>query len=154
MRKTAITLFVVLACAASILLAQNPPAPPNPAGHAQHRVQYLTTVLNLTATQQQQALTLFTNAGKSGATAHDSMKAAHQALETAVKNNDSAGIEQAATTIANLMAQRIATQAKAQAAFYQILTPEQRTKLDQLEAQRPGGFGHGMGPGGFGPGPR
>ncbi len=153
MRKLSIALFVTLVCGASPLLAQNPPAPPDPAARAQHRVQYLTTVLNLTAAQQQQATTIFTNAANSGSTLRDSMKTAHQALDTAIKNNDSAGIEQAATNIGNLMAQRIAAEAKANAAFYQILTPDQRNKMDQLKAERPGGFGHGMGRGPFGPGP-
>jgi Spy/CpxP family protein refolding chaperone len=74
------------------------------------------------------------------------MKTAHEALDAAVKSNDSAGITQAATNIGNLMAQMVAAHAKASAAFYQILTPDQQAKFNQLEDHGPG-FAVGFGPG-------
>jgi Spy/CpxP family protein refolding chaperone len=157
MRKTTLVLLI-LACASALMIAQaqNPPGPPDPAKMVQHRVQYLTTVLNLTAAQQQQATTIFTNAETSQSGVHGTMKAAHQSLETAVKSNDASGITQAANTIGNLTAQMVSAHATADAAFYQILTPEQQSKMTQLEKEHPG---PGMGPGGphgmmGGPGPR
>jgi Spy/CpxP family protein refolding chaperone len=147
MRKTTFVLLILaLASALLIAQAQNPPAPPDPAKMVQHRVNYLTTVLNLNATQQQQATTIFTNAETSPSGIHGSMRAAHQALQTAVKNNDTNGISQAANTIGNLTAQVVAAHATASAAFYQILTPDQQAKMTQLEKNGPGPHAMGMGP--------
>lgn len=115
----------------------------------QRRVSMLTTLLTLTTAQQQQATTIFTNAATADATVFSSMKTARQNLDTAIKNNDSASIDQLATTIGNLTAQLTSTQAKADAAFYQILTADQQTKYAQLEASG-ALFGPGPGPG---PGP-
>jgi Spy/CpxP family protein refolding chaperone len=120
--------------------------PPDPATMIQHRVSRLTTLLNLTAAQQQQATTIFTAAATASQTARTSMRTAHQSLTTAIKNNDAGGIEQAATTIGNLTAQSTMSDAKTQAAFLQILTPDQVTKYNQL-----GPGGHGFGRGGPGP---
>jgi Spy/CpxP family protein refolding chaperone len=153
MRKTTIAILLILTCA-TLLLAQtaptNAPQPPDPATMAQRRVQHLTTLLNLSAAQQQQATTIFTNAATAASAARNNMRSAHQALATAVKNNDAAAIDQAAAAIGTLTAQMTSAEAKANAAFYQILTPDQQSKLSQLEAERPG-FGLGMGPGGMGP---
>jgi Spy/CpxP family protein refolding chaperone len=112
----------------------------------QRRVSFLTTLLSLTAAQQQQATSIFTTAATAGATVFSSLKTARQSLETAVKNNDSATIDQVSATIGNSTAQRTANDAKADAAFYQILTADQQSKLTQFEAQG-GGFGPGHGPG-------
>jgi Spy/CpxP family protein refolding chaperone len=137
------------AFATSLLLAQGPGNRPTPEMMVQHRVEFLTTQLALTSAQQQQATTIFTNAATAGATVRGNLKLAHQNLETAVKNNDTAGIEAAAAAIGNLTAQQTATGAKAQAAFYQILTPDQQAKFAQLGGPDHGGFGRG----GFGGGP-
>ncbi|HLJ88893.1 MAG TPA: Spy/CpxP family protein refolding chaperone [Candidatus Angelobacter sp.] len=159
MKRTASTISATLAVfisIASLLYAQEsanpsaPPNPPNPAARAQHRVKFLTNKLSLTAQQQQQALTIFTNASSSEQTMHGSMKTAHQNLQNAIKSNDTAGIEQASNTIGNLMAQTTAAHAKAQAAFYQILTPDQQSKLSEMEKDGPRGFFHGHRPGHFG----
>ena len=132
----------ILAIGALALMAQEPAGlpsgPPDPATMAQHRVQFLTNQLSLTAQQQQQALTIFTSVAISESSMRESMKATHDSLRTAVKNNDANGITQAANTIGNLTAQATVTQAKADAALYAILTPDQQTKLAQMESQGPG----------------
>jgi len=110
--------------------------PPDPATIAQHRVDMLTKILSLTSDQQQQALTIFTEAETSVSSLHDSMKTSHEALATAVKTNDENGISQASATIGNLTAQMTATEAKADATLYATLTPDQRAKFDQIEAKR------------------
>ncbi|HEY6253353.1 MAG TPA: hypothetical protein VI685_25635, partial [Candidatus Angelobacter sp.] len=56
----------------------------------------------------------------------------------------------AATNLGNLTAQAISNHAKAEAAFYQILNPDQQSKWTQLRS-RWGGHGHGHR--GFGPPP-
>jgi Spy/CpxP family protein refolding chaperone len=150
MKKTLGILVFISALGISALVAQSPATGANHGNFVQHRVNFLTTLLSLTATQQQQATTIFTTAATAQASVHSSMTAAHQSLQTAVEGNDAAGIEQAATTIGSLTTQTTLNQAKADAAFYQILTPAQQTKLTQFESQSHGRMGHGMGPAGFG----
>jgi Spy/CpxP family protein refolding chaperone len=145
-KKTFVLVLLTLVFAASISFAQgHRGGPPDPATMVQRHVQHLTTVLSLTSSQQQQATTIFTNAMNGASSIHSDMKTAHQNLATAIKNNDQAGITSAANTIGNLTSQMIASHAKAQAAFNQILTPDQQSKMSQLESE-----GHGMGGMGFG----
>jgi Spy/CpxP family protein refolding chaperone len=101
----------------------------------------------LTTQQQQQATTIFTEAANNGKTFHDQMKTAHQNLQTAVQKNDAAGIEQASNTIGTMMGQMTAAHAKADAAFYQTLTPDQQTKMNELKSHHggPGMHMHGHG---------
>lgn len=136
-----------LLLSSALVFAQGRGNPPDPATFVQHRVDRLTTLLSLNSTQQQQATTIFTNAATAENSLRTSLKTAHQSLQEAVQKNDSASIDQASATIGNLTAQMTSAQAKADAAFYQILTPDQQTKFTQAESQ--GGFGRGRGPGGF-----
>ena len=148
MKKPLFAFLVLMSFASALLLAQtnsNPPGPPTPAMRVQHRVQFLTTMLSLNSAQQQQATTIFTKAATAEQEIHNSMKTAHQDLNNAVKANDAGAIDQAAQSIASVMAQTISTQAKANAAFRQLLNADQQAKLDQLDAQGPHGFTTGGG---------
>jgi Spy/CpxP family protein refolding chaperone len=137
-RKTVIvTLLLTVVCATTFLSTQTSPSPVT---IAQHRVSYLTTLLSLGSAQQQQAMTIFTNAATTASGLRTQMKTARQSLATAVKADDTATISQASTTIGNLVAQEISNQAIAKAAFYKTLTPDQQSTLTQLESQR-----HGIG---------
>jgi Spy/CpxP family protein refolding chaperone len=138
-KRITVTVLALVAVA-TIVFAQGVPKH-DPQQHIQNHLKFLTTVLSLTQQQQQQATTIFTNAAGNHQQIYASMKTAHESLQTAIKNNDGAGIEQASTQIGNLVAQMTASHAKAQAAFYQILTPEQQTKFNELQAE---GHGHGM----------
>jgi Spy/CpxP family protein refolding chaperone len=131
------------------MLGQSPSSPPNPTERAQHHVKMMTTLLNLTAAQQQQATTIFLNASRSEDSVHQNMKSAHESLHTAIKNNDSAGMEQAATMIGQYEGQLTLIHAKSEAAFYQTLTPEQQTKLAEFESEHGEHMGPHGGPGGF-----
>jgi Spy/CpxP family protein refolding chaperone len=112
-------------------------------------VKFLTTLLSLTATQQQQATTIFTNEATAETTVHDSMKTAHESLQNAVKANDTEAIDQTANTIGELTAQITSTHARAEAAFYQTLTADQQAKFAQLQRRpRDRGPFPGGGPGG------
>ncbi len=148
--KTIVTL-ILTAVLAGTLAAQAPPAPgpPSPADHAQRQVKFLTTMLSLTAAQQQQATTIFTDAATSAAAVHKNMRAARQSLDDAVKSNNSAGIDQTAANIGQLTTQLTSIEAKARAAFFQILTPDQQNKMTELRTHDGPGFGRHMGP----PGP-
>ncbi len=153
MKKIATVTILTLAVAVGILVAQQTaPTPPSAEQRVQHHIQFLTDALSLTSSQQAQATTIFTAAATSEDGQRAAMKSAHDALQAAIKANDSAAIDAAAKNIANLMAQFISTQAKAQAAFYQILTPEQQSKRGALGGPGMHGMGRGPGgPGGFGP---
>ena len=155
MKKTLTFTLLTIALATSLIYAQEPGNghPHDPAAMAQRHIQFLTNQLGLDQQQQQQATTIFTNAASSEASMHANMKTAHESLQTAIKNNDQNAISQAATNIGNLTSQSIANHAKAEAAFYQILRPDQQEKWTQLRSKW-GGHGHrGFGPPPGGPGP-
>ena len=159
MKKTGMILALACMLAAPAMFAQTadttaaPPSAGNRGTHmVQHRLNYLTTVLSLTPAQQTQVKNVLTNAAASGSATHASMRTAHDTLKTAVHANDAASMEQASNTIGTLMAQEILARSKTEAAIYQLLTPEQQTKMTQLESMgRHGGRGFG-GPEGAGPG--
>ena len=157
MKKTLSHFVFATTLAASLAFAQTASTPaPTRGNGVQRRVGFLTTLLTLTAAQQQQATTIFTNAAAAAMPVHTSLKAAREALKTAVAGNDAATIDTNANTIGSLTAQMTSIEAKADGAFYQILTPEQQTKFTQFESQGHGGFGGAgaMGPAGFRGGPR
>ena len=89
----------------------------------------LTTLLSLTADQQQQATAILAPAVTAHGALRTNLKNARQSLSSAIKNNDSAGINQAAVTIGNLTAQLTAAGANANAALYRILSPDQQSKF-------------------------
>ncbi|MGA7914746.1 MAG: Spy/CpxP family protein refolding chaperone [Candidatus Acidiferrales bacterium] len=154
MKKTAIALLLACVIAAPAVFAQESDAAPAPneggrgAHMVQHRVSYLTTVLSLNSAQQAQVTTILTNSEASRSTMHTSMNSAHTNLQNAIRSNDAAAMEQAANTIGTLTAQETLAHAKSEAAIYQVLTPDQQTKMAQLDTEG----GHRGGPG-FGPPP-
>jgi Spy/CpxP family protein refolding chaperone len=117
-------------------------------------VKYLTTLLSLTTAQRQQATAIYTNSATAEESVHLGLRSAHESLRTAIKNNDGASIDQASNALAQEIAQSTSTRAKADAAFYQILTPDQQSKLSDFESERPGPFPFGGPDSFFGPGPR
>lgn len=136
MIKSSIATLTLFLFVASSVLAQDPPRPSSPEDMVQHRVSYLTAVLSLSNAQQKQATAIFTNATRDVSAAHDGLRSAHEALSAAVKSNDNAGIEQAASAIGNYIAQLAAANAKGEAAFYEILTADQQDKMTRLEKAR------------------
>jgi Spy/CpxP family protein refolding chaperone len=152
--KIKLQLVTVLAFAAVVTaFAQTQHTPPSPADIAAHQVKRMTTLLSLTSAQQQQATTLYTNAATAEQSIRQSDRATHESLRTAVKSNDAAGIDQAASNIAQSTAQLTSIRAKADAAFYQILTAEQQAKFTELESEHMGlsdGPGEHGGPGAMG----
>src|ERR1700693_1164143 len=150
MKKTALALALASILTAPAVFAQTTASTTtetNGSGHAanmvQHRVNYLTTVLSLNSEHKTKITNIFTTAMASKSTTHASMKAAHTSLQTAIQSNDAAGMEQAANTVGSLMAQETLAHAKTEAAIYQVLTPEQQTKLTQLQSEEHHGHGFG-----------
>ena len=149
MNKKARTISIAALALAGLAVYAQQHQPPDPEQMIQRRITFLTEQLGLSSQQQQQATTIFTNAMTGEGSSRGQMKAAHQSLKAAITKNDSAGIDHAANSIANLMAQSISAHAKAEAAFYQTLTPDQQsTYAKMLEQHSPGmpGFYRG-GPG-------
>ena len=111
-----------------------------------NRVAHLTNLLDLTSAQAAQATSIFTSQINASTTLRTTLDTAHTNLQTAVKSNATATIDQLATSIGTLQGQLLALDAKADAAFYALLTSAQQTRFGSLHG---GGFGPG-GRGGHG----
>ncbi len=134
--------------ASALLLAQRPGpgGPPNSADMVQRHVEMLSEHLSLTAAQKQQATTILTDSESSQVTLRQSLRSAHEALNAAIQKNDANGIEAASAQVGSLTGQMTASQARAHAALFQTLTPDQQTQFKSM----PMGMGPGMGRGGPG----
>ena len=106
--------------------------PPDVATIVAREVSFLTTLLTLTTGQQTQATTIFTNALNSITPLETNITTAQTALSTAIKANDTPGITTQSTAIGTNQGQITLIQAKADAAFYALLTADQKTKLATL----------------------
>jgi Spy/CpxP family protein refolding chaperone len=115
--------------------------PPDPATIVQNEVTRLTTLLSLTTDQATQATTIFTTAATTVSPLQSTLNTDRQSLRTAIKNNDTATIDQLSATIGTLSGQVLDAQSRADAAFCAILTADQQAKLDQLGVPGRGGFG-------------
>ena len=142
--KLSLALFAVLGLL-PMAQAQTPPhTPPSPATMAQHEVQRYTTLLSLTPAQVEQATTYFTAEATARQNSWASEKTAHQAMEAAIKANDTATIQSTATTLGQMEGEMMAAHATARAQFYSILTADQKTKFGELEKEHMmGGPGRG-----------
>lgn len=117
--------------------------PPDPAKMVERRVSMLTRWLELAPDQVTQATSIFTGAATASQAVRTSMQSNHKALREAVKANSIAGIDQAANALGSATAQITSIDAKAEAAFYAILTADQKARYDRR--------GAAMGPMGAGP---
>ena len=146
MRNTTATLLMG-SLAASVLFGQSPRTPPTPAALAQRRVDMHTQRLGLNASQQQEALAIYTKSATANAGMQAGLRTAHDGLRTAIQTGATGNINNLATQIGNLTAESTVNDAMAEAEFYKILTPGQQATYSQ-----PGhrGFGRrpGQGPGG------
>ena len=160
--KNKLIRFVGMAALASgMMFAQAPASPAQPQSPAERRQQFrgrmfdrMAAQLNLTDDQKQQAHSIMKSARESAQPINQQLKQNRVALHDAVKaGKPDADIDQLAATTGSLMGQTIAIRTKAFAKVYALLTPEQRTKADQLRGQGRGMFmgghehGHGAGSG-------
>lgn len=116
--------------------------PPDVATTVARQVSFLTTLLTLTTGQATQATTIFTTALNSIAPIEAQIATAHTALSAAIKTNTTAAITTQSAAIGTLAGQIVAIRANADAAFYLLLTADQKTKLDSLGTDF---FGRGLG---------
>jgi Spy/CpxP family protein refolding chaperone len=142
--KLSLALFAILGLL-PMAQAQTPPhTPPSPAAMAQHEVQRYTTLLSLTPAQVEQATAYFTAEATARQNSWASEKTAHQAMEAAIKANDTATIQSTATTLGQMEGEMMAAHATARAQFYAILNADQKTKFGELEKEHMmGGPGRG-----------
>ncbi len=101
-------------------------------------MQRLSTRLNLTADQQQQAKAIFQQSREQMKSLQPQLKNEHQAISAAIKSDNEQQIDQVLQQNAQLNAQARAIHAKAMAKFYQILTPDQKAKFDQRGHRKAG----------------
>jgi hypothetical protein len=94
---------------------------------------FLSTLLSLTPTQQQQANSIFSAAISAKAALRTQVQSAHDALSDAVKSNNATTINHASAAIGALGAQKRALGAQANASFFQILTAAQQNTLTQFQ---------------------
>lgn len=125
--------------------------PPDPAQMVTMRVNMLAERLNLTDSQKTQATKIFTDAVAAAANARTALSDSHTKLADAIKANNTSTIDTLAVTIGQLEGQLAAINAKAEAAFYAVLTADQQAKYHV--GGGPGMFG-GRGFGGQRMGPR
>jgi Spy/CpxP family protein refolding chaperone len=141
-----ITTASLLVLGAALAFGQRPTTPPDPATMATMRVNRLATRLNLTDAQKTSAIGIFTTAYTNAQTIQTNLHTNRDALSAAIKKNDTASIDQLSTASGALNGQLTAINSKAEAAFYALLTADQKTLYDAAPSGGPGGgFG---GPGG------
>jgi Spy/CpxP family protein refolding chaperone len=135
---------------AGMLSAQTPPPAQHPmAAHhqanGQARLQKLTTDLNLTPDQQTQAKAIFQKSWEQAKALRPKLREERVAVLNAVRSDNEREIDRLIARSSQFNAQEREIHAKAMAKFYSILTPDQKTKMDQkLNAfMRPAGVHRG-----------
>ena len=140
MKRQLIKFAAVTTLASGMMFAQAPSPSPNtqarPHNFIRQHMARIAQQLNLTDTQKQQAKTIFQQARQTAQPVREQLKQNRQALAEAAKaGNGEAAIQQLSARQGNLLGQMVAVRTEAFAKFYATLTPEQRTKADQLRQQ-------------------
>ena len=136
MKRTFLNVAGAAVLVAGMALAQNPPAQNSPhagrhGAQASSMIDRLSARLNLTDAQKQQAQSIFADARKTAQPVRAQIRQDKQALAAAVKSGSKADIDRISNNMGPLLAQASAIHAKAFANFYTILTPEQKSKVDE-----------------------
>jgi Spy/CpxP family protein refolding chaperone len=97
--------------------------------------QRMMQALNLTVAQKEQAKTIFDDARLKAQPIRQEMHQNREALYKAMKANDTALIERLSTQQGTLRGKMVTIRSLAMAKFFSILTPEQRTKADQIHQE-------------------
>ena len=144
--------FTALAIAGT-LAAQTPATPPSPGGTYGRTetggrtgrpgdmfIQRLTRELSLTPDQQTKVRHIFAETRKSVDALNPKLSEQHAALREAIKSNNEADIDRILHDNCGMMADVHALHAKAMAKVYQLLTPTQKARFDQMDARWFGGM--------------
>jgi Spy/CpxP family protein refolding chaperone len=93
--------------------------------------------LNLTDSQKQQAKAIFQQQRQTAQPVRQQLQQNRQALADAVKaGKANTDIQQLAAQQGTLLGQMVAIRTQAWSQFYNLLTPDQRTQLDQQSGQK------------------
>jgi periplasmic protein CpxP/Spy len=137
MKRQFIRFATAAALAAGLALAQTP-APQ--AGQARPPAEMRAAVrhrmmqnLNLTDAQKQQAKAIFQQAKADSQPIRDQLKQNREAFSSAVKGNNVSQIQSLSAQQGNLRGHLTAIHGEAMAKFYNLLTPDQRAKADQMQ---------------------
>jgi hypothetical protein len=95
-------------------------------------ISFLATLLSLSPGQQAETVSIFAAASTAGGELKATAKTQRKRLGASAGANDGAGIGQAALAIGKVASQRYTIDAKANAAFFQILTADQQEKLTKF----------------------
>jgi Spy/CpxP family protein refolding chaperone len=130
------TAVAVLGAATSLFAAETSPGTSPNNGHRHGRYAGLLSSLNLTPAQQAQEKAIFQDARQSAQPLHQQLRQTRQALRAAVESNNTAQIQQLASTQGSELGQLMAIRSTAMAKVYQTLTPDQQQHLAALRAAR------------------
>ncbi len=133
MRRHLIGIATVVALAAGLAFGQAAATPSNPAGLRAGLRQRMLKNLNLTDAQKAQAKDILQQARTAALPIRQQLQAGRQALATAVKNGDAVQIQALSATLGTLQGQALAIRSGAMARFYTILTPDQKTRAEQMQ---------------------
>jgi Spy/CpxP family protein refolding chaperone len=134
----------VAALAAGMVFAQAPTGNLQPGASPQQgrrgfmrwNPEHIAQALNLTDSQKAQARTIFQRARQSAEPVRQELKQNREALAAAAKAGKSeSDIQNLANERGRLLGKLVAIRTVASAKFYQMLTPEQRVKADQMHEQ-------------------
>ena len=114
----------------------------NSADAIARRITFLTSLLTLTTAQASEATSIFTNAATTVGPLQTELSTARTSLREAVRANNTSAIDQFSTQIGTLTGRIAAAQNRADAAFYALLTAEQRTRFDAVGGGRGRGGRH------------
>jgi Spy/CpxP family protein refolding chaperone len=141
MKNTLIRLAGLGALAGGLIFAQNAATATAPntgrgmAGHAARRGHFrerMANYLNLTPEQRAQAKQVMAGARQEAAPLRQQMKQNREALAAAIRSGNDAQINQITKSEAPVMAQLAAIRAHSFEKIYATLTPQQKTKVDNL----------------------
>jgi periplasmic protein CpxP/Spy len=144
MRYPLMKYAAVATLATGILFAQAPAGDLQPGVSTQQgrrdfmrwNLEHIAQALNLTDSQKEQARTIFQQARQSAEPVRQELKQNHETLAAAAKAGKSeSDIQNLANERGRLLGKLVAIRTVASARFYQILTPQQRVKADQMHEQ-------------------
>jgi hypothetical protein len=97
-------------------------------------ISFLSALLSLSPGQQAETADIFAAAGTAAVQLKATAKTHKKSLGTSAAANDTGGISQASLAIGKVASQRHSIDAKANAAFFQILTADQQQALTKFRS--------------------
>src|SRR6266540_6794412 len=117
-------------------------------GSPQEMVEHISRELNLTDAQKEQVKAIFESQRAVAEERHAKLEELHKQIDAATANGqfDEATVRPLASQQAQLMTEEMIDHLRLHSKLYALLTPEQRTKADQM-MKKHGEMRHGPGPG-------